>query len=173
MAFVLYLVRHQLAALAKRVEEITFPGGGGAKFRDEVRDVQTKLENITESDPEAAGAKLPRIRNETPREKIRNRFADLENEMSLILAQLPLEVRRQPSDFIFYDLREFKSSFPLYDLYSRIRELNNMALYADEKALSENDAREFDELCATFLEAFKIQFEEFKKRLAKEPAGSE
>ncbi|MFF9549431.1 hypothetical protein [Methylobacterium fujisawaense] len=173
MALLLFLLRHQLAALAKRVEEISFPGGGGAKFRDEVRDAQSKLEKLTDSDPTAGTTALPPKRTVTPREKIRNRYADLEAAMSLILAQLPLDIRRQPSDFIFYDLRDFKGSYPLYEVYSRIRELASMALYADEKALSENDARDFDELCATFLEAFTIQFEEFRKRLATKATTSE
>lgn len=173
VALLLFLLRHQLAALAKRVEEITFPGGGGAKFRDEVREIQTKIENITDVGPDTVVAKLPRTRNETPGDKIRDRFFKLESEMSIILSQLPLEIRRQPSDFIFYDLRDFKGSYPLYEVYSRIRELANMALYADEKALNDKDVREFDELCNTFLEAFKIQFDEFKKRLAKGTADSE
>ncbi|MGU3475617.1 hypothetical protein [Methylobacterium sp. D48H] len=167
--YLLYLLRHQLSALAKRLQEISLPGGGGAKFRDEVREAQIKLDTIVEKEEGATVLIAPKPRIDTPRDKIRDRYTELENQMSLMIAQLPLEKRKIPADIIFHDLKRFESSYPLYKVYSTIRDLSHMAHFADEKALSDNDAEEFDELCTTFLAAFRLQLNELKSSQLKEP----
>lgn len=77
------------------------------------------------------------------------------------------------NNLIFYDLGQLDEFYSLYDVYLRFRELLNMARYADDKALSENNAREFDELCVTFLEAFTIQFRKYRKCLSSKAAVGE
>ncbi|QGY05484.1 hypothetical protein MMSR116_29030 [Methylobacterium mesophilicum SR1.6/6] len=170
IAYLLYLLRHQLSALAKRLQEISLPGGGGAKFRDEVREAQNKLEVIVENDEVITISNESKSRGVLPRDKIRSRYVDLENKMSVSISKLPLSKRKIPADFIFVDLRPYQGSYPLYDVYSKIRDLSFMAVHADEKALSNQDAKDFDELCETFFEAFELQMQEYKKQQI-EPSG--
>lgn len=162
IVYLLYLLRHQLNALAERLQEISLPGGGGAKFREEVREVQSKLETLADHGTNAELTINNSPRRSRPKDRIYDRFGDLEKKLSIMISELPLDKRRQPADFIFYDLREFKEFYPLYEAYQRIRELSSVAVFADDKALSDQDVKGFDELCNRFIEAFRSQLDRYK-----------
>lgn len=162
VAFLIYLLRPQLASMAQRLTELSLPGGGKATFQTELASAANAVISLEATDIHvsgpSSGTPLPKSSNLTPAERISSKFLEVEDTIKQKISYLPLEQKKIPSDFVFYDL-SINGRGEIYQLYSKIRNLVLSVSDAKTGDITENDAQKFEVICNSFLERFEKEFD--------------
>lgn len=161
VAFLIYLLRPQLASMAQRLTELSLPGGGKATFQTALASAANTVIALEATDipvstkpPEDLP---PTVLIATPADRISSKFWEVENIIRQKISFLPLEQKKIPADFVYYDLA-IDGRGEIYKLYNKIRNLFMSASDAAPGDISEADAQKYEVICNAFLERFEREY---------------
>lgn len=160
-AFLIYLLRPQLASMAQRLTELSLPGGGKATFQTALASAANTVIALEATDmvvPEKTPEKDPPTTSiVSAADRISNKFREVENTIRQKIAFLPLAQKKIPADFVYYDLA-IDGRGEIYKLYSKIRNLFMSASDAAPGDITEADAQKYEVICNAFLERFEREY---------------
>ncbi|MCC0807494.1 hypothetical protein FPV16_14860 [Methylobacterium sp. W2] len=171
VAFLIYQLRAQLASLARRISEFSFPGGGKAVFSAEVNDAVSTAENVANAvsttPPLGSAEHLELITEkpeiptkplaESPKDIIEHEYLSIDDYIKNKIAIVPLERRKNPSDFIYYELMKIDHE-EVYRLYRKIGDLYIIARNSNSGDITQYDADQYKYLCGIFRNIFETEF---------------
>lgn len=178
VAYLLYLLRAQLGSLAARLTELTLPGGAKALFKegliaakDEALVLVAKTEGglVASEARDQASISVDQeryIRADTsPRKSILDNLIRATNHVRSRVDTLPLQMRREPYDFVFENLRKEVGGIELYNTFTKLREMSAVAYNSSENRINSSDANSYADICSVFISSFDRVFEEWHSRV--------
>ncbi|WP_157182370.1 hypothetical protein [Methylobacterium sp. WSM2598] len=167
VAYLVFLVRHQLGSLARRLTELSLPGGTKALFRSDLEDAKSAVISLAaepqETNDRRSLLEPSKRRDLSNKDLIREVFTRMEEGMALAISELPILQRRSPADFLFYEFRQKGIAPHLYETYEKIRESYLTSQHASTDQISGNDLSEFEKICEFFLIKFREEFSRWRE----------
>lgn len=163
IALLLFLLRPQLGALAQRLNELTLPGGAKASFHSELEATKAQAISLTAraegSSTIESTISIERLEPiNSPSELIRKSFEEIDEFISAHIKNLPIEAKRAPADFLFYEIERKLGRKDVYDLYANLRRMHTTAMQSKPGNLRHEDAIQYIELCTIFEKIFVVAF---------------
>jgi hypothetical protein len=174
----LLLVRPYLGGLARRLEELTLPGGARAKFREELEAAREQAipvlgftaSSLTaahhDSASEAMGGddQFLHLASRFPEAAILQSYQEVERILSDHAASIPDLQSRRPIDVIRHLQQRELIDGTTVELFNRLRTMRNEAAQTGDRLhLSLDEAIEYRALCRSLSEALHVAFKKFKE----------